>query len=82
MKITTSQKKGKFVVGSYIGIQKTIYQMVKKDLKKKVDEQVVMFFYTSAIPSNCIKNEEFVYLCGKYGVLLYIYVTYEAFVGL
>ncbi|XP_058726393.1 uncharacterized protein LOC131597734 [Vicia villosa] len=71
IEIATSQKKGKFIVGSSTGVQKTINQMVKKDLKEKVDEQVARFFYTSAIPFNCIKNEEFAKMCemiGKYGI--------------
>jgi ferritin-like protein len=35
-------------------IQSTINQIVKKPLKEEADDLVAMFFYTSAIPFNCI----------------------------
>ena len=38
----------------------TINQMLKKDIKEEVCQQIARFFYTSAIPFNCVKNPEFI----------------------
>jgi hypothetical protein len=53
-----SQQKG---IGKFStsGIQSTINQIVKKPLKEDADDLVAEFFYTSAIPFNCIKNPVF-----------------------
>ena len=40
--------------------QTTINQLLKKDLRKEACRQIARFFYTSAIPFNCVKNLEFV----------------------
>ncbi|XP_058732905.1 uncharacterized protein LOC131604487 [Vicia villosa] len=59
-----NQQKGK-------RIQSTINQMMKKPLKEEADDLVAMFFYTSAIPFNCIKNPAFAKICdgiAKYGI--------------
>ncbi|WOK98166.1 hypothetical protein Cni_G06876 [Canna indica] len=45
--------------------------MMKKELREDVCMQIARFFYTSAIPFNCVKNPEFVKMCqliGKYGI--------------
>ena len=50
--------------------QSTMNQMFKKDLREEACQQVARFFYTSAIPFNCIKNPEFLKMCeliGKFG---------------
>ncbi|CAM8959963.1 unnamed protein product [Rhodiola kirilowii] len=60
--------KGKFATST---IQSTINQIVKKPLKEEADHLVAMFFYTSAIPFNCIKNPAFAKMCdaiGRYGI--------------
>ena len=53
--------------------QSIINQMFKKDLREEVCQQISKFFYTSAIPFNCVKNPEFEKMCqliGKYGMRL------------
>ena len=40
--------------------QSTINQMFSKDLSEDVCQQAALCFYTSIIPSNCIKNHEFI----------------------
>ncbi|KAL9670141.1 hypothetical protein QQ045_007692 [Rhodiola kirilowii] len=60
--------KGKFATST---IQSTINQIVKKPLKEEADDLVALFFYTSAIPFNCIKNPAFAKMCyaiGRYGI--------------
>jgi hypothetical protein len=54
----TSVDKGKRVAsGSGSGsTQTTINQLLKKDLKKEACRQIARFFYTSAIPFNCVKK--------------------------
>ncbi|KAL9672136.1 hypothetical protein QQ045_028384 [Rhodiola kirilowii] len=67
MKLKTLEK-GKFSAST---IQSTINQMIKKSMKEEADDLVAMFFYTSAIPFNCIKNPFFAKMCdaiGKYGI--------------
>ena len=34
--------------------------MLKKDIREEACQQIARFFYTSAIPFNCVKNPEFV----------------------
>ncbi|XP_057755684.1 uncharacterized protein LOC130974860 [Arachis stenosperma] len=71
-----SQQRGKdirnFVTkGKGAQVQSTINQMMKKDLKEQCDQQCAIFFYTSAIPFNVIKNPEFLKFCemvGRYGI--------------
>ncbi|XLT05797.1 hypothetical protein HN51_044546 [Arachis hypogaea] len=71
-----SQQKGKdihnFVTkGKGAQVQSIINQMMKKDLKEQCDQQCAIFFYTSAIPFNVIKNPEFLKFCemvGRYGI--------------
>ncbi|XP_052119071.1 uncharacterized protein LOC107494867 [Arachis duranensis] len=71
-----SQQKGKdicnFVTkGKGAQVQSTINQMMKKDLKEQCDQQCAIFFYTTAIPFNVIKNPEFLKFCemvGRYGI--------------
>ena len=51
--------------------QSTINQIYKKELREEACQQVAKFFYTSAIPFNCVKNPEFEKMChliGKYGL--------------
>ncbi|RYR56451.1 hypothetical protein Ahy_A05g022157 [Arachis hypogaea] len=71
-----SQQKGKdirnFVTkGKGAQVQSTINQMMKKDLTEQCDQQCAIFFYTSAIPFNVIKNPEFLKFCEmveRYGI--------------
>nr|KYP52522.1 Glutathione S-transferase 1 [Cajanus cajan] len=61
--------KGKGVGGARVQI--TLNQMMKKDYKDQVDQQVARYFYTSVIPFNSIKNVEFIKMCemiGRYGI--------------
>ena len=39
--------------------QATMNQMFKKEDREKVCQQIARFFYTSAIPFNCVNNPEF-----------------------
>jgi len=34
--------------------------LLKKDIRKEACRQIARFFYTSAIPFNCVKNPEFI----------------------
>jgi len=34
--------------------------LLKKDIREEACRQIARFFYTSAIPFNCVKNPEFV----------------------
>ncbi|XP_031392253.1 uncharacterized protein LOC116204300 [Punica granatum] len=68
--ISTLFKKKSLSIQSKQG-QPTINQMMKKDLREDVCMQIARFFYTSAIPFNCVKNLEFEKMCqliGKYGI--------------
>ena len=70
-----SLSKGKYIMMSAtkrkgIHVQTTMNLTLKKGLKDQIDDQVAKFFYTSAIPFNCIKNVEFGKMCemiGRYG---------------
>ena len=52
--------KGKRVASGSGSTQTTINHLLKKDLKEEACRQIARFFYTSAIPFNCVKNPEFV----------------------
>ena len=39
--------------------QATMNQFFKKELREDCCQQIARFFYTSAIPFNCVKNPEF-----------------------
>jgi hypothetical protein len=52
--------KGKRVASGSGSTQTTINQLLKKDMREEVCRQIARFFYTSAIPFNCVKNPEFV----------------------
>ncbi|WOL01050.1 hypothetical protein Cni_G09763 [Canna indica] len=72
----SSQSKGKGILnfvtkGKGDGTQVTINRMMKKDLKEQVDYHCSLFFYTSALPFNVVKNLEFEKFCemvGRYGI--------------
>ena len=51
--------------------QATMNQFFKKELREDCCQQIARFFYTSAIPFNCVKNPEFakmVELIGRHGL--------------
>ena len=51
--------------------QPTMNQFFKKELREDCCQQIARFFYTSAIPFNCVKNPELakmVELIGRYGI--------------
>ena len=56
----SSINKGKKPISGSGSTQMTINQMLKKDIKEEACQQIARFFYTSAIPFNCVKNPEFV----------------------
>jgi len=56
----TSVDKGKRVASGSGSTQTTINQLLKKDLREEACRQIARFFYTNAIPFNCVKNPEFV----------------------
>ena len=56
----TSVDKGKRVASGSGSTQTTINHLLKKDLREEACQQIARFFYTSAIPFNCVKNPEFV----------------------
>ena len=61
--ISSINKGKKPVSGSGSGsgsTQMTINQMLKKDIKEEAYQQIARFFYTSAIPFNCVKNPKFI----------------------
>ncbi|WOL00739.1 hypothetical protein Cni_G09452 [Canna indica] len=70
------QSKGKGILnfvtkGKGDKTQVAINRMMKKDLKEKVDYQCGLFFYTSVLPFNVVKNPEFEKFCemvGRYGI--------------
>ncbi|KAF7825683.1 zf-BED domain-containing protein/DUF659 domain-containing protein/Dimer_Tnp_hAT domain-containing protein [Senna tora] len=43
--------------------QSPISQLSKEDLREEASRQIARFFYTSAIPLNCVKNPEFEKMC-------------------
>jgi hypothetical protein len=51
--------KGKRVASGSESTQTTLNQLLKKDIREEACRQIAMFFYTSAIPFNCVKNPEF-----------------------
>jgi len=56
----SSVDKGKIAASGSANTQTTINQLLKKDLKEEACRQITRFFYTKAIPFNCVKNSEFV----------------------
>jgi hypothetical protein len=56
----TSVDKGKRVASGGGSTQTTINQLLKNNLREEACQQIARFFYTSAIPFNCVKNHEFV----------------------
>lgn len=51
-------------------VQSTLNSIYKKDERERVCQQIARFFYTSAIPFNCIKNPEFhkmIEMVGEFG---------------
>ena len=60
IKEISSKDKGKRVASGSGSTQTTINQLLKKDIRKKACRQIARFFYTSAIPFNCVKNPEFI----------------------
>ncbi|WOL07486.1 hypothetical protein Cni_G16228 [Canna indica] len=71
-KDNSSLSKGKGILnfvtkGKGDGTQLTINRMMKKDLKEQVDYQCNLFFYTSALPFNAVKNPEFEKFCEMVG---------------
>ena len=60
-------KKGNSMTSS---TQTTINQLMKKELREEVCQQIARFFYACAIPFNCVNHPEFgkmLQLVGKYG---------------
>ncbi|KAF7844714.1 uncharacterized protein G2W53_001619 [Senna tora] len=49
--------------GGSRSIQSTINHLLKKDLREEASRQIARFFYTSAIPFNCVKNPDFEKMC-------------------
>ncbi|KAF7826839.1 zf-BED domain-containing protein/DUF659 domain-containing protein/Dimer_Tnp_hAT domain-containing protein [Senna tora] len=43
--------------------QSIINHLLKKDLREEASRQIARFFYTSAIPFNCVKNPDFEKMC-------------------
>ncbi|KAF7802171.1 hypothetical protein G2W53_041282 [Senna tora] len=43
--------------------QATLNQLLKVDLREEASRQIARFFYTSAIPFNCVKNLEWENMC-------------------
>ena len=57
--------------GGPSGNQGTINQLLRKELREDCCQQIARFFYTSAIPFNCVKNPEFAKMLevvGRYGI--------------
>ena len=51
-------------------VQRTLNTIYKKDEWERVCQQIARFFYTSAIPFNCVKNPEFhkmIEIVGEFG---------------
>jgi len=59
IKEINSKNKGKRVASGSGSTQTTLNQLLKKDIRKEAYRQIARFFYTSAIPFNCVKNPEF-----------------------
>jgi hypothetical protein len=60
IKEISSKNKGNRVVSGSGSTQTTLNQLLKKDIREETCRQIARFFYTSAIPFNCVKNPEFV----------------------
>jgi hypothetical protein len=59
IKEISSRDKGKRVASGSGSTQTTLNQLLKKDIREEACRQIARFFYTSAIPFNCVKNPEF-----------------------
>ncbi|KAJ6932246.1 hypothetical protein NC651_007844 [Populus alba x Populus x berolinensis] len=59
IKEISSKDKGKRVASGSGSTQTTLNQLLKKDIREEACRQIARFFYTSAIPFNCVKNLEF-----------------------
>jgi hypothetical protein len=59
IKEISSNNKGKRVASGSGSTQTTLNQLLKKDIREEACRQIARFFYTSAIPFNCVKNPEF-----------------------
>jgi hypothetical protein len=59
IKEISSKDKGKRVASGSGSTQTTLNQLLKKDIREEACRQIARFFYTSAIPFNCVKNHEF-----------------------
>jgi len=60
IKEISSKDKGKRVASGSESTQTTLNQLLKKDIREEARRQIARFFYTSAIPFNCVKNSEFI----------------------
>ena len=60
IKEISSKDKGKRVISGSGSTQTTLNQLLKRDIREEACQQIARFFYTSAIPFNCVKNLEFV----------------------
>jgi hypothetical protein len=60
IKEISSKDKGKRVASGSGSTQTTLNQLLKKDIREEACRQIARFFYTSAIPFNCVKNPEFI----------------------
>ena len=56
IKEISSKDKGKRVASENGSTQTTLNQLLKKDIREEACRQIVRFFYTSAIPFNCVKK--------------------------
>jgi hypothetical protein len=59
IKEISSKKKGKRAANGSGSTQTSLNQLLKKDIREEACRQIARFFYTSAIPFNCVKNPEF-----------------------
>ena len=59
IKEISSKDKRKRVASGSGSTQTTLNQLLKKYIKEEACRQIARFFYTSAIPFNCLKNPEF-----------------------
>jgi hypothetical protein len=59
IKEISSKDKGKRAASGSGSTQTTLNQLLKKDIREEACRQIARFFYTRAIPFNCVKNLEF-----------------------
>jgi len=60
IKEINSKNKGKRAASRSGSTQTTLNQLLKKDIREEARRQIARFFYTSAIPFNCVKNPDFI----------------------